>query len=240
MALDSSRSRVKVCPHCNTGLSTRYFLRGLVFADPEQTTDYLKVCQVLWDYCPVCEKAILILRRGTGKPQKDNYYGRPSYELRGIEKEELLFPKHLSTVVGNDVPEVYRSELAEASAVLSLSPKASAALSRRLLQTVLREEFNVRRGSLAKEIESFIQRDDLPTYLADQIDAVRNIGNFAAHPIKDKSTGEIVEVEPGEAEWLIEVLKDLFDFAFVRPRRLAERKNRLNEKQSAAGKPPMK
>jgi hypothetical protein len=33
------------------------------------------------------------------------------------------------------------------------------------------------------------------------LDAIRTIGNFAAHPIKSTSSGEIVDVEPGEAEW---------------------------------------
>ncbi len=40
-----------------------------------------------------------------------------------------------------------------------------------------------------------------------RIDAVRVIGNFAAHPIKSKSTGEIVDVEPGEAEWNLNTLE---------------------------------
>lgn len=41
---------------------------------------------------------------------------------------------------------------------------------------------------------------------------MRNIGNFAAHPLKDTSTGEILPVEAGEAEWNLETLEALFDF----------------------------
>jgi hypothetical protein len=37
--------------------------------------------------------------------------------------------------------------------------------------------------------------------LADSIDAIRNIGNIVAHTTKNKSTGEILPVEVGEAEW---------------------------------------
>jgi hypothetical protein len=76
--------------------------------------------------------------------------------------------------------------------------------------------------------------------LNDAIDAIRNVGNFAAHPLKDTNTGEIVEVEPGEAEWLIEVLEALFDFTFVQPKRLEERRKKLNAKLTTLGKPPMK
>jgi hypothetical protein len=80
----------------------------------------------------------------------------------------------------------------------------------------------------------------LPSELADAIDAVRVIGNFAAHPIKSKSTGEIVPVEVGEAEWLLDVLEELFDFYFVRPAKLAAKRTVIDAKLIDAGKPPLK
>src|SRR5208282_6535945 len=49
----------------------------------------------------------------------------------------------------------------------------------------------------------FVHSGTLPSYLADNIDGIRNIGNFAAHPLKSTASGEIVEVEPGEAEYCI-------------------------------------
>jgi hypothetical protein len=72
------------------------------------------------------------------------------------------------------------------------------------------------------------------------IDAVRNTGNFAAHPNKSKSTGEIVPVEPQEAEWNLDVLEALFDFYYVQPAKVAERRAALDQKLADAGKPPMK
>lgn len=65
---------------------------------------------------------------------------------------------------------------------------------------------------LSKEIQQLLDSKKLPSYLAEEIDAVRNIGNFAAHPVKDKSTGEIAEVKEGEADWNLNVLEGLFDF----------------------------
>lgn len=128
----------------------------------------------------------------------------------------------------------------EACAVLPLSSKASAALSRRILQDILREHFSIKHSSLANEIEDFIGLKDVPSYLSQAVDAIRNIGNFAAHPLKDTNTGEIVDVEPGEAEWLLDVIESLFDFTFVQPTRLEQRRKSLNEKLKALGKPPMK
>ena len=81
---------------------------------------------------------------------------------------------------------------------------------------------------------------ELPPYLADDIDAVRNIGNFAAHPNKNLETDEILDVEPNEAEWNLEVLQGLFDFYYVQKKRSEERRAKLNEKLEVSGKPLMK
>jgi|GEM_PF-185416 len=151
-----------------------------------------------------------------------------------------IYPPRKNIPIADEVPKNYAKDFSEAQLVLNLSPKASAALSRRILQNIIREDFNIERRDLAKEIDSFIALPGIPSYLADAVDAVRNIGNFAAHPLKDTNTGEVVDVEPGEAEWLIEVLDALFDFKFVQPRRLAERKQKLNEKLKGLGKPEMK
>lgn len=118
------------------------------------------------------------------------------------------------------------------------SPKASAALSRRCLQAVLREKAGVQPSDLSREIDAAMP--GLPAYLADAIDAVRNVGNFAAHPIKSRSTGEVVDVEEGEAEWLLDVLEGLFSFFFVEPAALKEKRDTLNAKLHDVGKPPLK
>jgi hypothetical protein len=49
------------------------------------------------------------------------------------------------------------------------------------------------------------------------MDAIRLIGSFAAHPMESQRTGEIMDVEPGEADWTIRTLDGLFDFCFVAP-----------------------
>jgi hypothetical protein len=114
------------------------------------------------------------------------------------------------------------------------------ALSRRLLQQILWDELGIKKGNLASEIEEFLARPGVPSSLSGAIDAIRTIGNIAAHPLKDQSTREIIDVEPGEAEWLLDVLESLFDYVFVQPRRLAARRENLNQKLRAAGKPPLK
>ncbi|MGH9725753.1 MAG: DUF4145 domain-containing protein [Candidatus Acidiferrales bacterium] len=126
----------------------------------------------------------------------------------------------------------------EAALVRPLSGKASAALSRRCLQSLLREVAGTKSKDLSDQIEDVL--DTLPAFLREQIDAVRIIGNFAAHPQKSKTTGEIIDVEPGEAEWNLDVLDMLFDFYFERPRIAREKRDALDKKSKEAGKPPMK
>ena len=128
----------------------------------------------------------------------------------------------------------------EACLVISDSPKASAALSRRCLQAILREAAKVKHSDLAREIQEVLDRATLPTALAESIDAVRNIGNVSAHPVKSTSPGEILPVEPHEAEWNLEVIESLFDFYFTPPAVLKRKRAILDTKLGTAGKPPMK
>ena len=68
---------------------------------------------------------------------------------------------------------------------------------------------------LSEQISDAIPK--LPTALGENLDAVRNIGNFASHPLKNMDTGLIVDVDPEEANWNLDVLEGLFDFFYVQP-----------------------
>ncbi|MGS1003079.1 DUF4145 domain-containing protein [Burkholderia glumae] len=138
-----------------------------------------------------------------------------------------------------EVPEHIAEDYHEACAVIKHSPKASAALSRRCLQVVLRENGYAQKD-LAPAIDAVLASNRLPNALAENLDAIRNIGNFAAHPMKDTSTGQILPVEPHEAEWNLDVLEELFNFFYVQPEKARQRRAALDAKLAAAGKPPMK
>jgi hypothetical protein len=140
-----------------------------------------------------------------------------------------------------DVPPSIAQDYREACLVLAHSPKASAALSRRCLQNLLVDAAKVSNKDLSTQIQDVIDSGNLPSHLADSIDAIRNIGNFAAHPQKSRNTGEILSVEPEEAEWNLDVLESLFDFYYyVQPAKIAQKRAALNAKLQEAGKPPMK
>lgn len=191
---------------------------------------------VVQHMCPACKKIIIFLvcARGFNGSGAGNFVIDP-------RKTILAYPRAATRPSPPpDVPAEFAEDYTEASLVLADSPKASAALSRRCVQHLLREKAGVKPSDLAKEIDQVISSGVLPSHLSEAVDAVRNIGNFAAHPIKSTSTGEVVPVEPGEAEWNLDVLDGLFDFYFVQPALLKKRRDALNAKLADAGKPPVK
>jgi hypothetical protein len=188
--------------------------------------------------CPTCNQFIFNLDNGQGPIAAD---GQTNVRLNATKTSTMVVPRGISRApVPSEVPPQIAEDYKEACLVLTDSAKASAALSRRCLQNLLRLAAGVKPGDLSGEIQQVLDSGKLPSDTADNIDAIRNIGNFAAHPNKSKSTGDIVAVEPHEAEWNLEVLESLFDFYFVEPARAKARRDALNKKLIDAGKPPLK
>ena len=216
------------CPHCLENFFEEWTKHTITGREGKIAVDADgdSVWRVCTTRCPSCRRLVINLQRKW-------------HDTDGIKDERLVQPKITARVpLPTEVPPQYADDYKEACAVLSDSPKASAALSRRCLQHLLREEAKTKSQDLADQIGEVIPT--LPSHLAEAVDAVRNLGNFAAHPIKSTSTGEIVDVEPGEAEWNLEVLEGLFDFYFVQPAILKKKRDALNAKLAEAKRPPMK
>jgi len=213
------------CPHCSIGI------HETIQRFSQLDTGGFEVWVIRYQRCPECNKPILKLHGATLGPG-------------GSAVAPILFPQFLAyprsasaRPLPPEVPDPYKQDFDEAVAVLPLSSKASAALSRRNLQAVLHNVAGAKAKDLFDQIEEMIASGKLPSHIADDLHAVRNIGNFAAHEIKSKVTGAIVDVEAGEAEWNLDVLESLFDFYFVEPAKAAKRKAELNKKLKEAGKP---
>src|SRR5438552_3849897 len=166
----------------------------------------------IWQGCPSCGKHIMFI----GFPEDDGKvaaFAQPNFLTSDLTKSPLVtlvYPKIKARHgLSPDIPPEYAKEFEEAFQVLAISPNASAAVSRRCLQRLLREKAGVSSGDLSNEIQQVLDVKQLPTHLAEAIDAVRAIGNFGAHPIKSSQSGVIVDVELGEAEWDLDVLEGL-------------------------------
>jgi hypothetical protein len=142
-----------------------------------------------------------------------------------------------------EIPEGIAADYSEAALVLPLSAKASAALSRRCLQSVLHEAGYTQKD-LSKQIDAALAETDtrkaLPSGVHSIVDAIRNFGNFSAHKITDQTSLQVIDVEPHEAEFCLDVLDSVFDHYYVKPVQAKAMKDALNAKLAAANKPPAK
>jgi hypothetical protein len=203
-------------------------------------------CYVIQNHCPACGMTNLSLRRfdksALEQPMTVVCAGPAERkEEKILDETKFIYPHaSLRPPCAKEVPSDLAEDYNQASLILNDSPKASAALSRRCLQNLLRQCANVKPQDLSKEIQQVLDQKQLSTPILQSLDAIRNIGNFAAHPNKSTSTGEILSVEPGEAEWCLEVLESLFGYYFVQPAIIEKKKTELNKKLLDSGKSPMK
>ena len=222
-----------LCPHC-------------------LVTIFAKPCDISlgWDrdfnwwirtfLCPSCSSYVIHLVKQPLGPEIPRAQAGAQVPAPLNAVSSLIHPKATNRQpVSGEVPEEFTADYREACLVLADSPKASAALSRRCLQHILQEKSDAKtQNDLAKTIGEVIDDPKTPRDVADSLDMVRNIGNFSAHPNKSTNTGEIVPVEPVEAEWCLDVIEMLFDLYFVRPSEIQRRRDRVDEKLADTGKPP--
>lgn len=214
------------CPHCTVHIHEKWSYSYLS-KDVEGDWGYYE------QKCPECGKLILLLACGERSG--------PGWELDKSSEEIIqVYPTDLNrTPAPSEVPDAIAKDYREACLVLRYSPQASAALSRRCLQHILSDAGQTKARDLVKQIEEVVELGRLPSHVTESLDAVRILGNMAAHPTKSKHTGEIVPVEPGEAEWNLDVIESLFDYYYVQPAALQKKREALNAKLQQAGKQPL-
>lgn len=126
---------------------------------------------------------------------------------------------------------------------MPISAKASAALPRRCLQNILHNAGYIGEN-LWVEINLPLNETDpnkaISQRLRGPIHAIRHFRNFSAHPINDKTALQIIQVEPDEAEWCLEILEKCFEHFYVRPAIAMEKIAALDAKIAATKKPPQR
>lgn len=176
--------------------------------------------------CPSCQNvAITVLGTvlSVGVGQTTEALGTPMV-VHPRNRNRPVPP--LVAAVNPDLAEDYQ----QASAVLQDSPKASAALARRCLQFILETKGGATKGeTLYKQIGDIA--GGLPSDVEELMQAVRKLGNIAAHP--KEAAGVILDVEDHEAEFMLEVIEGLFDHYYVRPARNRTRMDAINNKLSS-------
>ena len=212
------------CPHCDVAFSEKDAWERF-HLEPASDRGWEWTCHAI--ECPECEELVIHIERTIDGESKSYVRHIPEYARR-VAYPLSAPPRSLP----EEVPERFKADYREAHQVLSVSSKASAALSRRVLQSILNEQGYPGRD-LSKQIDAVLNDTEsdkaLPTGVLRTIDAVRNFGNFSAHPISDITSLQIIDVEPEEAEWCLEIVERLFDHYYVRPAKDQKRLDELNE-----------
>jgi hypothetical protein len=218
------RPRVLKCPHCRVTVHPRQAIKDLgADVDGEWSAETL--------ICTSCDRMTIDITRAKHSV--------------GLSSGGLLpVPPPLMTLTvwpkthGRDPlpPEAgdYAKDYDEACRVLPESPKASAALTRRCLQKLLKKEAKTKAKDLVDQIEEVLKSGTLPGEISGLLDAIRKFGNLAAH-----HDDRITDVEDHEAELCLDVLEQAIDFYAVQPAIRKAKIAAVNSKFTAAGMPPL-
>jgi len=198
------------CPNCT----------GLLQSDPQiqrQIHDKVGGWKVYSGVCPACDQTMILLTAEAS--EKDPPHLETHESLKELYRQPLP----------PEVVEPYAKDYDEACFVLTDSPRASAALSRDCLQKLLREKAESNADDLSGNIAQAIASKTLPAGILPALAAVTDVSNLQANPAKNTHPGLILDVEPGEAEYLLDVLEALFDYYFVKPAELKIHRETLIE-----------
>lgn len=214
-----------ICNHCDIAFKEAPSKIGEGMNAEENA--YYEVTQ--YD-CPQCGKPNIYLRIKHFKPQMMSYV---------MTSERLIYPAlESSQQLPTDVPDHFRNDFYEAALVVGISPKASAALSRRLLEGILVENGAPSHKNLFEQITHAVS-NGIPSYISDELDYIRKIGKFAAHAKSDRATGEIIDVDKEEAEAMLSIIDLLCDHYYVMPAKATRRHQQLEEKLQASKAKPV-
>lgn len=188
------------CPYCNrpctVGDDDVRVLNGRNYIS-EEYGSYRAITEVVVCPNPECRQQSISLTINAIHPGHD----RDSHTLF---KWNLL-PESAAKPFPDYIPLQIRNDYEEACLIQNKSPKASATLSRRCLQGIIRDFWGVTKNRLVDEINELQEKIDPITW--DAINSVRHVGNIGAHMEKDVNL--IIDVDQEEAGlliWLIETL----------------------------------
>jgi hypothetical protein len=162
-----------------------------------------------------CQRVTLNLRLSR-RVSEDGY----QLNLGHTIQDWTLLPESAAKPQPNYIPKGIQADYVEACRIKDLSPKASATLARRCLQGMIRDFTGIAKNRLIDELAALrdaVDKGHAPAGVTpesvDGIDSVREIGNIGAHMEKDVDL--IVDIEPGEAKVLIELIEVLFEEWYV-------------------------
>lgn len=193
-----------VCPYCNQtiaifiGTSRTHTVSFSSSAGHAYNSDAYdpSAVNVTFFRCPNC-KEYTVTVRGVGESV--------------VGYNCTLKPASLAKHFPEYVPAVIRSDYEEAFAIAELSPKASATLSRRCLQAMIRDFWGISKNRLVDAIDTL--EGKVPAAHWKILHSLRHLGNIGAHP--DADVNHIIDIDPGDAIKLLKVIELLIQQWYI-------------------------
>lgn len=148
-------------------------------------------------------------------------------------------PRALVRPVDPLVPDPYRTDYQEAAAILDLSPRMSAVLSRSVLADLLEGYAKLAHYNLSKRIDEFRTDERHPSVLRAGMHHFREIADFGAHTQKSGNDQAVIPVSREDAEWMLEFLDRAFDYFIVGPEKDRKMTEKWDKRLDEAGRKPI-
>lgn len=186
-----------ICPYCDSSFPiisstcsqhTVSFQKNYIETESDLEIYILK--------CPTCNEYFMSCQ-GVGKKVKTDIV--------------RIKPNSMAKQYPEYIPKQIRQDYEEAHAIVNLSPKASATLSRRCLQSMIRDFWKINEKNLFSEIG--VLQGKVPPAQWKVLDSLRQLGNIGAHPEKDINL--IIDIEPVEATKMLKVIEILMQDWYI-------------------------
>lgn len=213
-----------ICPHCNHASVIRDEDRQLSDFDLESSYGLLNYTTTgITCPNPQCHRPTIIITEARYNifPNGDKYLSSGRKNLVAYPRSE----KQRAKDYPDFIPSVILDDYREACAIVELSPKASATLARRCLQGMIRDFWGIKPDKLFNEIQAIAEKVDPAVWEA--IDSTRKVGNIGAHMEKDINL--IIDVNPDEANLLIEMIEMLIEDWYVARHDRQQKLERIKE-----------
>lgn len=199
-----------ICPYCDTKttINSDHFTSsesGMII----QNIEGYRLIRNEWIVCPNIDCQRIILVAALYDYVYDNLMNK--WTKKDLIKNWRLLPNSYAKVFPEYIPISLRKDYEEASSIIELSPKASATLSRRCLQGIIRDFWGVIKPRLIDEINAI--EDKVDPLIWKSIDSIRKVGNIGAHMEKDINL--IIDVDIDEAYMLCELIELLFEEWYI-------------------------
>ena len=141
-----------------------------------------------------------------------------------VESPEMLTrtwnarPRASTRPIDRAVPEPFRTDYLEAAGILEQTPRMSAVLSRKIVFDLLEQYASIAEYTLKKSLDKFVPDTTHPARIRENLQHLREIGDFGAHTQKD-GVGQVIEVSRVDAEWTLDLIDGLFDYFIIEPSR---------------------